>query len=128
MSKKKVFVADDREEVLSMLKDLLVANGFEVMVSKDSRQMVKQIISFQPHLILLDLLMPDLDGFEICQILNSDPQTQCIPIIVMSGLSDMVDIKRAYKMGVVGYFTKPFDLKNMVLEIEKAIANREKIN
>ena len=125
MPKKKIFVADDREEVLSMLKDFLVSKGYEVMGSKDPKQLVKSIKNFKPHLILLDLLMPDLDGFEICRILNNDPEEQTIPIIIMSGLSDLVDIKRAYTLGVVGYIVKPFDLNVVATEIEKALANKE---
>lgn len=127
MTKKRIFVADDQGEVLSMLQDLLVAKGFEVKISKDPKEMVKLIKIFQPHLILLDLLMPDLDGFEICQILNNGPETQGIPIIIMSGLSDPVDIKKAYKFGVVDYFTKPFALDAIIAKIEKAIANKEKL-
>ncbi|MCX5695396.1 MAG: response regulator [Candidatus Omnitrophica bacterium] len=125
MPKKKIFIADDREEVLSMLKELLTSKGFEVMVSKEPEQLIKLIKNFEPHLILLDLLMPDLDGFEICRMLNSDAEAQTIPIIIMSGLSDLVDIKRAYKLGVVGYLIKPFDLNTVVAEIQKAIANKE---
>jgi PleD family two-component response regulator len=127
MPKKRIFVADDQEEVLSMLQDLLVAKGFEVKISKDPKEMVKSIKIFQPHLILLDLLMPDLDGFEICQILNNGPETQGIPIIIMSGLSDPVDIKKAYKLGVVDYFTKPFGTDAIVTKIERAIENKEKL-
>ena len=125
MPQKKIFVADDQEEVLAMLRDFLSSKGYEVLGSRDSKQIVKLIKKFQPDLILLDLLMPDLDGFEICRILNNDPEAQSIPIIIMSGLSDLVDIKRAYKLGVVGYLTKPFDMQVVLAEIEKAIANKE---
>ena len=126
MPKKRIFVADDKEDVLSMLQDALTAKGFEVKISKNPKEMIKLIKIFQPQLILLDLLMPDLDGFDICQILNDDPETRGIPIIIMSGLGDPVDIKRAYKLGVVDYFTKPFGIDAIVAKIEKAIANKEK--
>lgn len=125
MPKKKIFVADDQEEVLSMLKELLTSKGYEVMASKEAEQMVKLIKGFKPSLILLDLLMPNLDGFEICRMLNEDREAQSIPIIIMSGLSDQVDIKRAYELGVVDYLIKPFDLNKVVTQIEKAIANKE---
>jgi DNA-binding response OmpR family regulator len=127
MPKKRIFVADDQEEVLSMLNDLLTSKGFEVTASKDPEQLIKLIKSFKPDLILLDLLMPDLDGFEICRILNSDKEAQSIPIIIMSGLSDQVDIKRAYSLGVVDYLVKPFDLNKVIAQIEKAIANKERL-
>jgi len=125
MPKKRVFIADDEEEILSILKDFLSSREFEVLTSKEPAQLIKLVKNFKPHLILLDLLMPGLDGFEICRILNNDPDLQSIPIIIMSGLSDLVDIKRAYALGVVGYLTKPFDLKTAAAEIEKAIANKE---
>ncbi|MDO8661749.1 MAG: response regulator [Candidatus Omnitrophota bacterium] len=127
MPKKKIFVADNQEDVLSMLSDFLTSKGYEVMGSKDPKELIKSIKHFQPDLILLDLLMPDLDGFEICRILNNDPESQATPIIIMSGLSDLVDIKRAYKLGVVGYLIKPFDMKTVLSEIEKAIANKESL-
>ncbi len=127
MPKKRIFVADDKEDVLSMLQDALTAKGFEVKISKDPKEMIESIKIFQPHLILLDILMPNLDGFEICQILNNSPETQDIPIIIMSGLGDPVDIKKAYKLGVVDYFTKPFAISAIVIKIEKAIANKEKL-
>ena len=83
------------------------------------------IKSFKPDLILLDLLMPDLGGFEICEILNNDPETHGIPIIIISGFGDSVDIKKAYKLGAVGYFVKPFALSDLCKEINKVIANIE---
>ena len=125
MPKKKIIVADDQDEIVSMLDDFLTSKGYEVLGLEDAKQFVKAAKNFQPDLILLDLLMPNLDGFEICRILNSDPDSQAIPIIIMSGLNDLVDIKRAYTLGVVGYLTKPFDLKVVLTEIEKAIANKE---
>ena len=125
MPKKKIFIADDKEDILLLLKDFLLNEDFDVMISKEPLQLVKQIKNFKPDLLVLDLLMPNLDGFELCQILNNDHETQNVPIIVMSGLKDLADIKRAYTMGVVDYYPKPFKLNNMLAGIKKAIANRE---
>ena len=69
--------------------------------------------------------MPDLDGFEICEILNDDPQTHGIPIIIVSGFGDLVDIKKAYTLGAVGYLVKPFSLDTLFKEVAKALANKE---
>lgn len=126
MAKKRVFVIDDQEEVLSLLKDSLSGFGFEVAVCKEPRNALQGIKSFNPDLILLDLLMPAIGGFELCEILNNDPQTRGIPIIVISGFGDMVDVKKAYKLGAVGYLVKPFALSDLSKEITKAIANKEK--
>jgi len=128
MVKKKVFIADDQEEVLSLLKDSLSGYGFEVAISKDPKTVLHSIKFFKPDIILLDLLMPDLGGFEICEILNNDEETRSIPIIIISGFGDLVDIKKAYKLGAVAYLTKPFSLENLAKEIDKAINNKEKLD
>ncbi len=126
MAKKRILVADDQEEILSLLNDSLSGCGFEVMLCKEAKNVLQSIRSFKPNLILLDLLMPDLGGFEICEILNNDPQTHGIPIIIISGFGDLVDIKKAYKLGAVGYFVKPFALSDLCKEIDKVLANKEK--
>ena len=125
MVKKRILVADDQEEILALLNDSLSNSGFEIMLCRESKNVLHSIKSFKPDLILLDLLMPDLGGFEICEILNNDPQTHGIPIIIISGFGDLVDIKKAYKLGAVGYFVKPFALSDLRKEIDKVLANKE---
>lgn len=125
--KKRIFVVDDQEELCSLLKDYLVGAGFEVMVCQESKNVLGSIDSFKPNLILLDLLMPELGGFEICEILNNDPQTRSIPIIIISGFDDLVNIKKACKLRVAGYLVKPFSLDELSKEIFKAFMNKEKL-
>jgi len=123
--KKKIFIADDDEVVLTSLKKLLVLSGFEVKETKNAKEVITAIKTFKPHLILLDLLMPHLGGMEICEMLNNDKETQGIPILVISALADYTDIKRAYHLGVIGYFTKPYDFQKLLQEINKAITYKE---
>lgn len=127
ITKKRIFIVDDQEDILSLLNDSLTSSGFEVKVCKEPKNVLALIRSFKPNLILLDLRMPDLDGFEICEILNNDFQTHGIPIIIASGFGDLVDIKKAYKLGAVGYLVKPFSLDALFKEVAKALANKEKI-
>lgn len=124
--KKRIIVVDDQEEVLALLKDSLSGYGFDVLVCKEAEKALHAIKSFKPDLILLDLLMPNLGGFEICEILNNDPETRGIPIIIISGFGDLVDVKKAYKLGAVGYFVKPFALSDLSKEISRVISNKEK--
>ena len=126
MPRKKILVADDQDEILSLLKESLSDYDFEVMVCKEPKNILSLIKSFKPDLILLDLLMPDLGGFEICEILNNDPEANGIPIIIISGFGDLTDVKKAFKLGAVGYFVKPFALNDLTKEISKAINNKEK--
>jgi len=124
--KKRILIADDDETVLISLKKLLVISGFEVNAITSSKDIMAIVKSFKPHLILLDLLIPDLGGLEICDILNKDTQTQGIPIIILSGLGDYADIKKAYQLGVIGYITKPYEFPRLLKEIQKAINSKEK--
>lgn len=123
--KKRVFIADDDEVIVASLRKLLTLSGFEVADTVDSKDVLSMIKTFNPHVILLDLLMPHLGGFEICEILNNDKETQSIPIIIISALASQADIKKAYKLGVIGYFTKPYDFQKLLHEINKAIAYKE---
>jgi len=123
--KKKVFIADDDEPALISLKKLLSLSGFEVEGTSKPKEALAAIKSFKPDIILLDLLMPGLGGLEICVMLNEDKATQGIPIIAVSALGGYTDIKKAYKLGVVGYFTKPYDYEKLVEEMNKILARKE---
>jgi two-component system alkaline phosphatase synthesis response regulator PhoP len=125
MDKKRIFIADDDNVAVDGLRKLLQLSGFEVTVCLNPKEVVDGIRSFKPDLILLDLLMPHLGGLEICAILNSDKDTQGIPVIVVSALGREADIKNAYHLGVVGYFTKPYDFPKLLQEINKTLAYKE---
>lgn len=123
--KNRIFIADDDIIALKSLKELLAISGFEVETTENPNEVLAKVKAFKPQLILLDLIMPRLDGFEVCQILSQDQDTQGIPIIIVSALSGYTDIKKAYKLGVVGYFTKPYDFHMVLAEINKAVAYKE---
>ena len=125
MSKKKIFIADDQEDVLLLLKDFLTSHDFEVFILKEPKNILAAVISFKPDLILLDLLMPDLGGFEVCEILNKNSQTCEIPIIIITGFGNLADVKKAYSLGAVAYFVKPFSLEDLFAKINKIIVNKE---
>ena len=126
MIKKKIFIADDQEDILTLLKEFLTGHDFEVMILKEPKNILSAVISFKPDLILLDLLMPDLGGFEICEILNKNLETREIPIIIITGFGNLADVKKAYSLGAVGYFVKPFSLADLFAKIIKTLNNKEK--
>jgi CheY-like chemotaxis protein len=120
--KKKIFIVDDDEIALTSLKKLLVLSGFEVEITPEAKGVFQKIKAFNPQLIILDLLMPNMGGLEVCQMLNDDKETRGIPIFVVSGLNNPADQKSAYRLGVINYFTKPYDFNKLLQEINKAIA------
>lgn len=123
--RKKIFVVDDDEAALISLKKLLVLSGFEVEAAQDAKGVFQKIKVFKPNIIILDLLMPNMGGLEVCQMLNEDKETCGIPIFVVSGLNSPVDQKSAYRLGVCNYFTKPYDFNKLLEEINKAIVSKE---
>ncbi|MDD5432121.1 MAG: response regulator [Candidatus Omnitrophica bacterium] len=123
--KKRIFIVDDEPEIVKLITDLLEPAGFEVKSTTEPKQVIYLIKSFKPNLILLDLLMPTLGGLEICEMLNKDSQTQGIPIIVISALAGTVDVKKAYSLGIVSYFKKPFELQKLLAEIKKILSYKE---
>ncbi len=124
MSKKRVFVIDDEEEFCKVVKSYLEASDkFEVGMLTDSRESVNAVKTFKPDIILLDLRMPHVGGFEVCELLNKDEDTRRIPIILVTSVSDDSDVKKAFHSGVSAYIAKPVELKQLAYDIEEIISD-----
>jgi two-component system alkaline phosphatase synthesis response regulator PhoP len=123
--KKRILVVDDDEVTLNSLKKLLVLSNFEVETTQDPKGALTMVKYFKPDLMLLDLMMPGLGGFEICDILNKDTEIISIPIIVISAIGHFRDIKKVVKkrrlQGVIGCVAKPYKFKHLLRLINKAL-------
>ncbi len=102
-----ILIVDDIPENISTLFHSLDANDFEVLVAQDGESALELVEYEQPSLILLDIMMPGIDGFETCKRLKANAKTQDIPIIFMTALSETVDKLKGFKLGAVDYITKP---------------------
>jgi len=102
-----VLVVDDSPEALSLINDTLEQAEIDVLVALEGQQALTIAKRMQPDMILLDAVMPKLDGFETCKLLKADPQLAGIPVIFMTGLTDTRDIVRGLEAGGVDYLTKP---------------------
>lgn len=123
--KRRILVLDDEVNITGMIKTRLEHTGeYEVMALSDAKDIVLKVRSFKPDCILLDLLMPEIGGIEVCQMLNNDPLGITIPIIVISALDKNVDKMKAYKLGVVDYLTKPFEAEALLHAVKKAVESR----
>lgn len=126
MEKKRILVVDDEVNITSMIKTRLEYTGeYEVRTLSDAKNIVLEVRTFKPDCILLDLLMPEIGGIEVCQMLNNDSLGITIPIIVISALDKNVDKIKAYKLGVVDYLTKPFEAQALLHVVEKAVKSRQ---
>jgi CheY-like chemotaxis protein len=127
MSKKRVLVIDDEEDFLKITKlNLEETNNYEVMALANARDVISHVHSFNPDVILLDMLMPAIGGVEVCEMLNDDPVGMKIPIIIVSALDKHEDKLKAYRVGVVYYLSKPVGKDELIAKIEKALIFKQK--
>jgi signal transduction histidine kinase len=115
--KNSILVVDDNPTNLKLLVDYLKRIGFEMFSSEDGASTLKFLETTIPDLILLDVMMPGLDGFELCRRLKDNPQTQNIPIIFMTALADTTNKIKGFEVGAVDYVTKPFQIKEVLARI-----------
>lgn len=108
----RILIVDDERDFVELVQFRLASLGCEFIVANDGVQALSQARQFKPDLILLDILLPDLDGLSVCEILRRQPTTKKIPIIFMSALSSDVT-KRTAAMDAEDFFTKPLDLARL---------------
>jgi signal transduction histidine kinase len=113
-----IFIVDDMPANLGILDEFLSHHGFEVLIAQDGKSALAKVEKAQPHLILLDILMPELDGFETCRRFKANPATHDIPIIFMTALTDTVDKVKGFELGAVDYITKPFEQEEVLARIK----------
>jgi DNA-binding response OmpR family regulator len=122
MSKnKKILVADDEPDFVELISMRLEVNGFKVVAAKDGQEAIDKTKKENPDLLILDLMMPKLDGFEVCRMLKFDDNFRDLPIIVLSALDQQQDREKAIKAGADEYFIKPFDLSLLLTKIRNLI-------
>ena len=116
---KRILVADDEEDVKIVVQLLLEAKGYEIVTAYDGLDAVEQAKTMLPDLILLDIMMPLIDGFEVCQRLKADAQTESIPIVMLSASAQTESKQRAMEAGAIDYIVKPFE----PADLERTIAS-----
>ncbi|MEB3295669.1 MAG: response regulator [Synechococcales bacterium] len=112
-----VLIVDDTQTNLEVLSETLETAGLEVAIALSGEQALEQLQYSQPDLILLDVMMPGIDGFEVCQRLKQSPATQHIPVIFMTALADIVHRIQGLELGAVDYITKPFHEKEVLVRV-----------
>jgi DNA-binding response OmpR family regulator len=119
--KKKILTVDDEVDFLKILKLRLEANGYEVITAFDGEEALKKIKSACPDLVILDVMLPKLNGEEVCRDIRKDPVFNKIPIIMLTGRCTDVDRIVGRVIGADIYITKPFDFKELNSAIKKLL-------
>ncbi|MEA5619363.1 diguanylate cyclase [Cronbergia sp. UHCC 0137] len=120
-NKGNILLVDDIPENLQLLSDLLNDLGYNVRSVTSGRMALKTVKIKQPDVILLDIKMPEMDGFQVCQALKADENLCKIPVIFISALDDVFDKVTAFKFGAIDYITKPFQIEEVVLRLESQL-------
>ncbi len=115
-----VLVVDDEEVNRALLRDPLETHGYEIIEAENGEQALQQVARRQPDLILLDVMMPRMDGFEVCRRLKSDARTAHIPILMVTALSERMERMMGIAAGASDFLTKPVDLQELTLRVGHA--------
>lgn len=117
----RILVVDDVPENLNLISTMLGQEGYEVRRAPNGKMALQNVPRYRPHLILLDIMMPGMSGYEVCEILKQDVETAHIPIIFLSALNDSFDKVKAFKLGGADYITKPFDLEEVLARVNQQL-------
>lgn len=120
-----ILIVDDTPNNLRFLSKMLTEQGYEVRKAINGQMALKSVQSEPPDLILLDIMMPDLNGYEVCCELKSDPRTQDIPVIFLSALDEVMDKVKAFKVGGIDYITKPFQFEEVLVRVKTHLTLRQ---
>lgn len=126
MSKETILVVDDEEDILELIKYNLRAEGYFILSSVTGEDAVKIARKHQPDLVVLDLMLPGIDGMEVTKILKNDEKTLNIPIVMLTAKGDESDIVAGLELGANDYISKPFSPKELVARIRAILRRRRK--
>ena len=121
MSKGRILVVDDEIYIVHILDFSLGMEGYEVITALDGEQALEKLKTEKPDLIVLDIMMPKLDGYEVCKAIKSSPETRHIPVILLSAKGRNVDQKMGFDVGADDYITKPFSPRKLVERINQLL-------
>ncbi|HTI51286.1 MAG TPA: response regulator [Planctomycetaceae bacterium] len=127
-SPSRLLVADDNHQNCELLDAYLSEAGYQVDMVYDGQQTLDYVARAQPDLILLDIMMPKVSGYEVCERLKSDPETQKIPILMVTALAEMGDIEKAVNAGADDFLTKPVNKLELTTRVKSLLQIRHLTN
>ncbi len=128
-----ILIVDDEPANLNVLSEVLIAEGYDVAIANSGERAITIVDRQLPDLILLDIHMPDMDGFTVCQNLKENQKTSAIPVIFMTALNDIDSKVKGFELGAVDYITKPFNVRELLariknhLQLTRVTQNLEKV-
>jgi DNA-binding response OmpR family regulator len=122
MKKAKILVVDDEVNITQILEFSIGAEGFEVISAQNGEEAIEKARKEQPDLIILDIMMPKIDGYEACRILKANPLTRNIPVVLLTAKGRDIDKRLGYEVGATDYIVKPFSPSKLVERIQQLLS------
>ncbi len=119
----KILIVDDEPNILLSLEFLMKKEGFQVFIARDGEEAFEIIERKTPNLVLLDIMMPKIDGYEVCSFIKNNPALAAIKVIFMSAKSKDTDVQKGYDLGADLYVAKPFSTRELVAKVQKLVKN-----
>jgi PleD family two-component response regulator len=120
----RVLIADDNPQGVELLEAYLSETDYEVQTAADGEETLRKVAQWQPDLILLDIMMPKISGFEVCKRLRANPATASIAVLMVTALDQPSDIDRAVEAGTTDFLTKPINKTELLLRVRSALKSR----
>ncbi len=121
----KILVVDDEPDAVDLVQFNLTNAGYEVITAADGGEALKKARTFRPDLILLDVMLPEIDGLEVCKLLRRDAATSGIPVIMLTAKAAEIDRVLGLELGADDYVTKPFSPRELVLRVKNLLRRRQ---
>jgi CheY-like chemotaxis protein len=118
---KKILIADDEQDFLSLIKIRLEAAGYEVTTASDGIEALKQVEKIRPDMVILDILMPKLDGYEVCRLLKFDERYKSLPVVILSARAQDIDKEMGRLVRADAYISKPINDQDLLETIKKQL-------
>jgi CheY-like chemotaxis protein len=123
MAGEKILVADDSTQIRMMVRGALEGRGYVIVEAVDGADALQKAIDAQPDLVLLDLTMPELDGFEVLQFMKSRPDTTDIKVMMLTSSAETSNQQYGYTLGAIGYIVKPFATEQLQTAVDRALSS-----
>lgn len=119
LKRTKILIVDDEPNILLSLEYLMTKQGYQVYIARDGEEALQIINQFIPEIVILDIMMPKVDGYEVCKYIKSQAKTQLSKVIFLSAKSKSEEIAEGMQLGADLYITKPFSTRNLVKQVEE---------
>ena len=121
----RILIADDNPQGVELLEAYLGSTDYETETAADGEETLRKVAAWKPDLILLDVMMPKISGFEVCKRLKADPATRDIVVVMVTALDQHSDIDRAVEAGTNDFLTKPINKNELLLRVRAALQSRQ---